>query len=147
MNADYYTKRHGLYIQEEPETTYINKATKRLLIVEDSLLIVKSMMELLEDVEGIASIESCRTYAEAISLLSTYNPAVVSLDINLPDKNGIALLKYIKTFYPEITVIMVTNQNEDFYKNICFEIGAHYFLDKSNDFETLPALVATVVQR
>jgi DNA-binding NarL/FixJ family response regulator len=146
MDTDSYIDRHSLHIQEKPVTTYINKATKKLLIVEDSPLIIKSIMELLEDVEGITSIESCGTYAEAISLLSTYNPAVVLLDINMPDKNGIVLLKYIKTFYPEITVIMVTNQNEDFYKNICLEIGAHYFLDKSNDFETLPKLVATVVQ-
>ena len=147
MNADNYIKQHSLYIQEEHVTTGINKVTNGLLIVEDSPLIVKSMIELLEDVAGIAFIESCGTYSEAISLLSTYNPAVVLLDINLPDKNGIVLLKYIKTFYPETTVIMVTNQNEDLYKNICLEIGAHCFLDKSNDFEKLPLLVATVVQQ
>jgi DNA-binding NarL/FixJ family response regulator len=146
MNADYYIELHSLYIQEQPVTTYINKATKGLLIVEDSPLIVKSMIELLEDVAGIASLESCGTYSEAVSLLSSCNPAVVLLDINLSDKSGIGLLKYLKTVYPEITVIMVTNQNENYYKNICLEIGAHYFLDKSNDFETLPALLATVVR-
>ena len=146
MNPDNYIEQHKLYIQEEHATTGINRATKGVLIVEDSPLIVKSMIELLEDVVGIASIKSCGTYSEAICLLSTYNPAVVLLDINLPDKNGIVLLKYIKTFYPEIIIIMVTNHNEEFYKNICLEVGAHYFLDKSNDFETLPALVAAVVQ-
>jgi DNA-binding NarL/FixJ family response regulator len=146
MNVDINVKQHNLYIQEEPEIAYINRYAKGLLIVEDSPLIVNSMIELLEDVEGIASIESCGTYSEAVNLLSTSYPAIVLLDINLPDKNGIVLLKYIKTFYPEITAVMVTNQNENFYKNICLEIGARYFLDKSNDFETLPAIVTTIIQ-
>jgi DNA-binding NarL/FixJ family response regulator len=79
-------------------------------------------------------------------LLPICKPVAVLLDINLPDKSGIALLKYIITFYPDIRVIMVTNQSDYLCKNLCLEIGAHYFLDKSNDFEKLQALIASIIQ-
>ena len=95
---------------------------------------------------SISPVESCGTYAEAVHLLATYKPAIVLLDINLPDKNGIVLLRYIKALYPEVTVIMVTNQNEFFYKNLCLELGARFYLDKSKDFEKLPALITSIIQ-
>src|SRR4051794_31745490 len=102
MNVNGYIEQRPIPIPEEPVATYSNKASQGLLIVDDSPLIVKSMKELLEDIAGITSIESCGMYCEAINLLSTFNPAVVLLDINLPGKNGIVLLKYIRTFYPSI---------------------------------------------
>jgi DNA-binding NarL/FixJ family response regulator len=146
MNIHYCTEPVPLYVKEAPTTTYTGNTAKPLLIVDDSPLIVKKINEWLEEVEGITSIESCGTYAGAVDLLAVYKPAVVLLDINLPDKSGIVLLKHIKTFYPGTIVIMVTNQDGDFYKSLCLELGARYFLDKSNDFEKLPALVASVIQ-
>jgi len=146
MNVNYYTEHSPLYLKEEPETAYASQTSKPLLIVDDSPLIVKKIKEWLEEMAGLASVESCGTYAEAVNLLPVYKPAVVLLDINLPDKSGIVLLKYIKTYYPGIAVIVVTNQSNNFYKNLCMESGARFFLDKSNDFEKLPALVASIVQ-
>ncbi|TKK69936.1 response regulator [Ilyomonas limi] len=146
MNIHYCTGHFTLYVKEAPANTYTGKPAKPLLIVDDSPLIVKKISEWLEEVEGITSIESCGTYARAVDLLAVCKPAVVLLDVNLPDKSGIVLLKHIKALYPGTTVIMVTNQGDDFYKNLCLESGAHYFLDKSNDFEKLPALVASIIQ-
>lgn len=144
MNIDYQAEEFLLCVKVEPKTIYIQQIAITILIVDDSPPVVANIKELLEDVEGIASIESCGTYTEATQMLCTYKPAVVLVDINLPDKNGIVLLKYIKSWYPEIGVIMVTNQNENFYKNLCLALGALFFLDKSNDFEKLPAIVASV---
>jgi DNA-binding NarL/FixJ family response regulator len=145
MNANFCTGQCILQIQEVPVTSYVNKAATSLLIVDDSPLIVKNLMELLESIAAITSIVSCGTYTKAIDLLPIHNPIAVLLDINLPDKSGINLLKYIKTSYPEITVIIVTNQSDEFYKLLCLELGARYFLDKSNDFEKIPALIASII--
>ena len=114
-----------------------------LMIVDDSPLIVIKTRELLEDVAGITGIESCGTYAEAIKLLSQYKPHLALLDINLPDKSGIELLKYIRANFPATVVIMVTNQNGDFYKNRSMQLGAHHYIDKSKDFEKLSGLVSS----
>ena len=118
--------------------------TKIALVVDDSPLIVTKITELLKEIEDIVTIKSCGTYKEAIILLHNVKPSIVLLDINLPDKNGIALLKYIKDSIPEIIVVMVTNQSDDFYRHLCFQLGASDFIDKSADFEKLSALIASL---
>jgi DNA-binding NarL/FixJ family response regulator len=76
-------------------------------------------------------------------MLSQYKPHLALLDINLPGKSGIELLKYIKVNFPETIVIMVTNQNGDFYRNHSMQLGAHHYIDKSKDFEKLNGLVCS----
>jgi len=143
MNTNRHTDQQDLCFKEMPPTP-VNKAISAL-IVDDSPLIAEKIMELLEEVPVVTSFKSCSTYSEAVAILPVFNPAVVLLDINLPDKSGIILLKHIKAFHPDIVVFMVTNQSSHFYKDLCIEIGAHYFLDKSHDFEQLPALIAAIL--
>ena len=146
MTASLCKEQNSLHIQEETEIDYANKSISTLLIVDDSPLIVKSLTELLEDNAAITSILSCGTYNKAIDLISICNPVAVLLDIDLPDKSGITLLKYIKTFNLGITAIVVTNQSDELYKGLCLELGAYCFLDKSNDFDKLPGLIASLIQ-
>ncbi len=97
-----------------------------LLIVDDSPLIVTKIKELLDNVQGITSIESCGTYADAITKLTLQQPNVLFLDINLPDKNGILLLKHVISHYPATRVVMVTNQSDIYYKEMCLQLGANF---------------------
>lgn len=113
-----------------------------LLIVDDSPLIVTKIKELLDNVAGITSIQSCGTYAEAIVWLAVQQPKVLLLDINLPDKNGILLLKHVIHNFPATRVIMVTNQADAYYKEMCLQLGASFYLDKSNDFDKLAGIVS-----
>lgn len=114
-----------------------------VLIVDDSPLIIAKIVELLEDIEAITSVKTCGTYSDAVDMIDTYRPLLVLLDINLPDKNGIELLRYIKSNLPKIIVIMVTNQSSEYYKKLCFKMGADHFVDKSKDFEQLTSLVTS----
>lgn len=115
-----------------------------LFIVDDSAIIVEKITELLQDVNGITSIKSCLSFQEAVDNINRYKPAVVLLDINLPGKSGIELLRFIKANYADIIVIMVTNQNSDYYRKLCLEIGAYEFVDKSKDFDKLPSILSKI---
>jgi DNA-binding NarL/FixJ family response regulator len=121
---------------------YFQKSSSmNLMIVDDSPLIVTKTRELLNEVMCISGIKSCGTYAEAVELLNMHKLQLALLDINLPDKSGIELLKYIKEFFPEVIVIMVTNQNGISYKNYSMQLGANHYIDKSKEFENLSGLV------
>jgi DNA-binding NarL/FixJ family response regulator len=67
---------------------------------------------------------------------------MVLLDINLPDKSGIELLRKIKKEYKKMKVFMITNQANDYYKEICKKLGADHFFDKSKDFNLIPDLIS-----
>lgn len=144
MNNMQSLEQDTTYRIDQTVTAICMKSKTDILIVDDSALIVEKIKELLEDTAGIAAIKSCGTYAEAIALLLHFTPAVVLLDINLPDESGIALLTYIKASFPKTVVIMVTNQSEEYYKNLCLQLGADGFIDKSKDFEKISEMVAVL---
>ncbi|MDB5249226.1 MAG: response regulator transcription factor [Segetibacter sp.] len=115
-----------------------------VLIVDDSPLIILKITELLEDVQNISLLTSCGTYEDALQLLSEIQPEVVLLDINLPDKSGIQLLTYIKDNFLKTVVIMCTNHANNYYSQLCYTLGANYFIDKSKDFEKIPLLISSL---
>jgi DNA-binding NarL/FixJ family response regulator len=120
----------------------MKKEKKVILIVDDSILILERMIPMLEEVSDIQFVVHAANYNEAIELLKGLTPDMVLLDINLPDKSGIELLRKIKEDYKKIKVFMITNQANDYYKNICKKLGADHFFDKSTDFNLIPELIA-----
>ena len=117
---------------------------KAILLVDDSILIIERMTEILRDLDTIASIGQAHRYSEALALLQLERPDLVLLDINLPDISGIELLRFIKKSDPSIVVIMFTNRENQYYKDLCKRIGADFFVDKSKGFDQLPAIIASL---
>jgi DNA-binding NarL/FixJ family response regulator len=115
---------------------------KQLLIVDDAPLIVGRLRTMLEGLPGVHQISSAGTYGGAIEFLQHEQPEIILLDINLPDRNGIDLLRYVKEHYPSVVVIMCSNQSSSFYRNLCMRIGADHFIDKSAEFEHIPDVIA-----
>src|SRR5690349_7970210 len=108
-----------------------NKMT--VLIVDDNMGFVDRMINLLEEINDVGHINVASDYDEAARLVGEENPGLVLLDINLPGKNGIQILKTIRKSGGNCKVIMITNHADEFYRQQCRELGADYFLDKSND--------------
>jgi DNA-binding NarL/FixJ family response regulator len=113
-----------------------------ILIVDDNMNFVDRMICLLEDTDNIGHINVASNYDEARRLLASEDPDVVLLDINLPGKNGIELLKLIRQNKQECEVIMITNHADEYYKQQCHELGAKHFLDKSSDYSLVPAIIS-----
>ena len=113
-----------------------------VLIVEDSLMIIKRILSMVEEVKNVKLVIHAANYKESIKMLKEIEADIVLLDINLPDKSGVELLKEIKSHRPLIKVIMFTNHASEDYRNLCLGMGADYFLDKSNDFDKIPEAIA-----
>lgn len=112
-----------------------------LLIVDDNMNFVDRMIGLLEESGYLREICVAGSYDEARKILHAENPQIVLLDINLPGKNGIELLRHIRTNNTPCEVIMITNHTDDYYRLQCEALGAKHFLDKSSDFALVPALI------
>lgn len=114
---------------------------KSLLIVDDSLIIIDRVIDSLKDHHTVKNIFTANNYQEAIEQLKKNIPAFMLLDIQLPDKSGIDLLKIVVKEYPTVKVIMFSNLLDDNYIKVCKKIGAKYFIDKSRDFELIPGML------
>ena len=78
----------------------------KILIVDDDLHIRRLYKEELEE-EGY-DVVVASTGTEAIELFETENPDLVTLDILMPDMDGIKLLRQMKEKKPRIPIIMST---------------------------------------
>jgi DNA-binding NarL/FixJ family response regulator len=115
-----------------------------ILIVDDSMDFIERMVSLLDEADNIGYINVANSYEEGLRIFFEERPDLVMLDISLPDKSGIELLRSIKESRRDCKVIMVTNATEECYRQQCSELGANYFLDKSNDFELIPGIVSNL---
>lgn len=118
----------------------------QLLIVDDSLIIVARLFNLLTDQKNISGIYYAKAYEEAEGFFNKLIPDVMLLDINLSlngdGRNGIDLLRYLKQHHYPTKVVVLTNESNPYYKDLCVSLGADYFLDKSKDFEYIPGIVS-----
>lgn len=108
-----------------------------VLSVDDSEVIYANLNYLLNDINGLKWIAHAFTIEDAIEIINKNKPDVVLLDIKIKDRNGFELLEYLKQNFNEITTIMLSNFTTKPYIKKSFELGAKYFLDKSQEFEKL----------
>ncbi len=106
-----------------------------LLIVEDNPFIGKKIFNAAKEVSGIEHIYITESLQEATSFLNETNFKLVILDLNLPDGNGIELLKWLKEKKIESKVFVFSASTE--LKKICLKYGAFAFFDKASDFDEL----------
>jgi two-component system chemotaxis response regulator CheY len=114
----------------------------QILIVDDNMNFVNRMIGMLEELDNIAFINVAENYDEACRHLAEQEPDIALLDINLPGKNGLALLKLIKQTIPECEVIMITNHADEYYRQQCHDMGAGHFLDKTIEFGLVPGIIS-----
>ena len=66
----------------------------------------------------------------ALELYRETEPDILLLDIDMPFKNGIEVLKTIKNEYPDANVIMLTSYSEVDRVQECIKLGANSYLRK-----------------
>ncbi|PWT98338.1 MAG: hypothetical protein C5B52_12365 [Bacteroidetes bacterium] len=99
------------------------------------------MVGILEESGYEGEIKVAKNFNEASRIILMKQPDLVLLDINLPGKSGIDLLRKMNEWELKSRVIMISNHDNEYYRKQCLELGASAFLDKSSDFSLVPTLI------
>jgi len=118
----------------------MKKQKLSILLVDDNIHFIRRMISILKEVDDISHIHTAHHSEEAMGLLDK-KPDLVFLDIAMPGKNGMDLLKRIKASGRNCEVIMLSNNAGEFYRQRCKKLGALHFLDKTNEFELVPSVI------
>lgn len=111
----------------------------KILIVDDEPNIRQSFSSLLED-ERLPS-DSAATYREAVALIDRIDYDLVLLDLNLPDRSGIDILKHTSQQHPAPVVLVISGQSEIATALQAVRLGAVDYLEKPVPPEKLIASV------
>lgn len=108
----------------------------KILIVDDDVHIQRLYKEELEE-EGYEVI-TAGTGKEALALFEKEKPDIVTLDILMPDIDGISLLRTMKEQQPKIPIIMSTAYD---YKDNFSVWASEAYLVKSSDLDELKSTI------
>jgi len=122
----------------------LNQIDPTILIVDDDASIRFALTEALRSWNYDS--RSAGTIAEAASILGEDPPAVVLLDIDLPDGNGIDLLERIKADNADTIVIMITGNVGMPNVLAAFRAGAHDFIGKPIRLEELRLTIKNALE-
>jgi DNA-binding NarL/FixJ family response regulator len=117
----------------------------RVLLVEDSPRIADRMRDLLETEAGAKVVVVADDEASAIKAAREQEVDVMILDLQLRRGTGFGVLAALGSARP--ATIIMTNYALPQYRTKAEKFGVEYFLDKSVDFERLPAILASIADR
>ncbi len=115
-----------------------------VMIADDHSMVREGIMNLLELDDNITVVGFAKDGIDCLRKLSELKPDVLLLDINMPNMNGIEVLKELKARNNKVKVIMLTIHNEGEYIMKAVEIGCAGYVLKDSDSNTLKKAVYTV---
>jgi CheY-like chemotaxis protein len=116
----------------------------RVLLVEDSAVISGLITEIINDVPGVSVAERVESEQEAIEAIGRLGVDVVILDLQLRKGTGFGVLRAMLDMPKRPIVVVLTNFALKSYRETAFELGARDFLDKSRDYDRLPAILTEI---
>jgi DNA-binding NarL/FixJ family response regulator len=113
----------------------------RVLLVDDHAIARNGVRLMLGTAEGIEVAGEACNAAEALQRLAEAEYDVALVDIQMPGKNGLDLLRQLRTDYPRMAVLMLSTYSEDVYAVRALKAGASGYLTKDAPTATLVAAV------
>src|ERR1043165_6873237 len=117
----------------------------RILVVDDEPIMADSLRQ--NFIEEGYSVDTAATGAAAIELFDQGGHQLAICDLQLPDMDGLEVLRHMKDARPTTEVIVVTGYGSVQKAVEATKAGAFYFVEKPFDFEELQPLVEKALER
>jgi DNA-binding NarL/FixJ family response regulator len=105
----------------------------RVLVVDDQAAVREGLATLLDLSPGIEVVGAARDGAEALQLVAEQQPAVVLMDLHMPNVDGIEATKRITSEHPGVRVVVLTTYADDASIQGALRAGALGYLTKDAD--------------
>lgn len=117
----------------------------RVMIIDDAKFMRTLIKKALEDA-GFEVVGEADNGEKAIEVFKEVNPDIVTLDIVMPDKSGIEVLKEILKIKPDVKVIVVSAMGQTDMITEALNLGAKDYVVKPFQPHTLVEVVKRVAQ-
>jgi two-component system, NarL family, invasion response regulator UvrY len=116
----------------------------QLLIVDDHAILREGMRKIIQCEKDIEVAGSVSSASEAIHLLSSTPVDVVILDISMPGRSGLDVIKDIKMIQPDAAILMLSMYSEERFAVRALKTGASGYLTKDMATEELITAIRVI---
>lgn len=116
-----------------------------ILIADDHANVRRGLREILVDAFSDARFSEAANGSEVLLQLGVSIHDLLLLDINMPGRSGMEVLKDVKIIYPHLPVIMVSVQPESEYASRCLLAGADAYINKSSASDDLAPAIRKIL--
>jgi DNA-binding NarL/FixJ family response regulator len=123
----------------------MKKTRKRLLLVDDHPIMRHGLAQLVNAEPDLEVCGEAGSAADALRALEMLKPDLTILDLTLPDKHGLELLKDLQTLHPGALVLVLSMHDESLYAERVLRAGARGYLMKETAADNLIKAVHRVL--
>jgi len=117
----------------------------KILIADDSAAIRLVLNDILSIGKHETIAEACDG-AEAVVLYQQHNPQVLLLDLAMPKKDGLTVVKEVMKYDPNAKIILISASDDHKIINQCLENGAKFHISKPFDFDTVLKSITRILE-
>src|ERR1700732_4114116 len=117
----------------------------RVLIVDDHPMTRAGLAHLINHQPDMIVSGEAESAAQALAALETNEPDLMLVDITLPGKSGLELIKDIKAMHPGLPVLVVSMHDESLYADRVLRAGARGYISKHEGGEKLMGAIHHVL--
>lgn len=103
---------------------------KKVLIVDDHPMMRQGLAQLINHEPGLVASSEAGTAAQALNSVAGRRPDLVLVDISLPDKSGLELIKNLQALHPDLPILVVSMHDETIYAERVLRAGARGYIMK-----------------
>jgi DNA-binding NarL/FixJ family response regulator len=118
----------------------------RVMIVDDHEVVREGLRALLDRREGMTVVAEAGSVAQAIERATSEKPAVVIMDVRLPDGSGVEACREIRAVLPDTRMIMLTSYADDEAIIASIMAGASAYLLKQTRGQQLVDAIQAVAR-
>ena len=116
-----------------------------ILIADDHAVVRRGLREILAEAFPGALFSEAASGDEVVGLVAKSQASVLVLDINMPGRSGLDVLRDVKSAYPRLPVVILSVQPEDQYAAPCLRAGAAAYIGKDSAPEELAQAIRKIL--
>jgi DNA-binding NarL/FixJ family response regulator len=115
-----------------------------VLVIDDHPLVREGVKKSLT-AAGFNCVGEAGSLKEAIAMIALHNPNVITVDLNLPDGNGLEIISWARKNSPTIAIIVLSLEDDLDLISAASQSGAQGFISKSESAENLISAMNSVL--
>ena len=121
------------------------KSVKRLVLIDDHPIMRHGLAQLIRAEDGFDVVGEAGSAREGLEVVGKLKPDLAVIDLTLPDKNGLELVKDIRALHPTTHCLVLSMHDETLYGERALRAGARGYVMKEEAADNLVTAIHKVI--